>query len=255
MVDLTNLFRGDTLRVVLYPDPKRHGGPATVESMELRHLFVRDGMVIGVSAYEHAWHRPGASYDPTAVCAYAYTNFCDLVFNCSATLRVLRGYHRNFYGEIRFIAVPNFRKIWASDRPGDMGALLDAIESGAAFKAAIEHPDGLVSFHPIHLPSARLDQIGFEAFTAQAAYPAVFQTPAAVREISDMIGGRLEALEREALKHTPYRAPDFDVPSPEFASAYYILCSNGQYSCGQLLTDSPVFENYRSLILYADGGA
>jgi hypothetical protein len=254
MMDSTNLFRGDSLRVVLYPDPKRHGGPATVESMELRHIFVRDGMIIGVSAYEHAWHRPGATYDPTAACAYAYTDFCDLVFNCSVAVRILRGYHRNFYKNIRIVSVPNFQRVWTSDRPGEMTDLLEAIETGRAFKAAIEHPDGLWSFHPIHLPTARLDRNGFEIFTAQAAYPAVFRFPGAIKEISGTISGHLETLEREALKHTPYRAPDFDISSPDFASTYYILRSNGHYSCGQLLTDPPVFDKYRTLILYADGG-
>jgi hypothetical protein len=50
-------------------------------------------------------------------------------------------------------------------------------------------------------------------------------------------------------------APDFDVPSPEFASAYYILRADGSFARGRLLTDPPTFDKYRSLILYADGGA
>jgi hypothetical protein len=252
VIDPSALFRGDTVRVVLYPDPKRHKGPATVESMELRHLFVQDGMVLGASSYDHAWHRPGASYDPKTACAYAYTNFCELVFNCSVALRLLRGYHVRFYERVRFVTVAGHRKAWESGRDEDVGDLLAAVEAGSRIKAAIQEPDGLWSFHPVHLPTVRLDRAGFELFTDQASYPTLFRTPVAIKGISDTIAPRLDALEQEALKKTPYVAPDFDIPNPEFESAYYILRSDGRYARGRLMTDPPAFQEYRSLILYAD---
>jgi hypothetical protein len=245
------LFRGDTLRVVLYPEPKRHKGPATVESMELRHLFVHDGMALGASAYDHAWHRPGIAYDPKVACAYAYTNFCDLVFNCCLALGIVRGYHVRFYERIRFVTLADHEKVWESGRAKDLDTLLAAVESGRKLKAAIEEADGLWSFHPIHLPTLRLDRAGFELFTDQTSYPALFRTPVAIKGISDTIAPRLDALEREALQKSPYAAPDFDIPNPEFESAYYILRSDGQYARGRLLTDQPEYREYRALIVYA----
>lgn len=250
-VDPSVLFRGDTLRVVLYPEPKRHKGPATVESMELRHLFVRDGMALGASAYDHAWHRPGIAYDPKVACAYAYTNFCDLVFNCCPMLDIVRGYHVRFYERIRFVTLADHEKVWESGRADGLDALLEAVESGRKLKAAIQEADGLWSFHPVHLPTLRLDRASFELFTDQASYPVLFRTPAAVKRISNTIARRLDAIEQEALKRTPYAAPDFDIPNPEFESAYYILRSDGRYARGRLLTDRPEYREYRSLIVYA----
>lgn len=250
-MDPAVLFRGDTLRVVLYPDPKRHKGPATVESMELRHLFIHDGMALGASAYDHAWHRPGIAYDPKVACAYAYTNFCDLVFNCCLALGIVRGYHMRFYAQIRFVTVADHEKVWESGRDRGLDALLSAVESGRRLKAAIQEADGLWSFHPVHLPTLRLDRAGFELFTDQASYPALFRTPATVKGISDTIAPHLNALEQEALMRTPYVAPDFDIPNPAFESVYYILRSDGHYARGRLLTDPREYREYRSLIVYA----
>lgn len=250
-LDRATILGGGSVRVVLYPDPNRPEVTATVENLALPHLYIQENKVIGVSGYNHSWHLNGARYDPRLTAAYAYSNFCDLVFNASLALGVVRGIHVSLYSKVRFVVVPDFEEIWRLDGNGGVEPVRDAVRAGRKLKVAIEDDSGLTVIHPVHMAEVLLDRHEFTCFTDQTAHPAIFRAPDAVQAMSNEIAGRLLEAMRAAATVDFSSATQFDISSPIFESAYYIVRADGMAARGQNLGEELQFAKCRSIIIFA----
>ncbi len=250
-LDRATILGGGSVRVVLDPDPNRPEVTATVENLALPHLYIQEDKVIGVSAYNHSWHLDGTHYDPKLTAAYAYSNFCGLVFNASLALGVVRGYHVSLYSKIEFVVVPDFEEIWRLDGNGGVEAVRDAVRAGRRLKIAIEDDSGLTVVHPVHMAEVLLDRHEFICFTDQTAHPAIFRTPDAIQAMSNEIAGRLLEVMHTAATVDSNGATQFDISSPVFESAYYIVKADGMAARGQNLGEELQFAKYRSVTIFA----
>lgn len=246
------ILNGASMSAVLFPSANRPGIPATVESMPMRHLFIKEGRVIAASAYDHAWHMEPGDSDPKNAVAYAYTNFCDLVFNFSLSMSFVRGIHTSYYSDIRFALAPNYERIWTWGESTTVAPVRRAVELGRPFKAVIGYSDGLTVVHPLHLVEVWLENEHFLAFTRQTAHPAPFLRPETIQDLADVMADELGAMEVEAIAKEPYVPPYFTVPEATFESSLYILSDQGTAARGKTLTSQPQFEQLRSLSLFAE---
>lgn len=250
-LDCGALLSGGSLRVVLYPDSSRPDVAASVESLALPHLYVQGNRLIGVSAYNHSWQIGEAHYDPKQTAAYAYNNFCDLVFNASLELGVVRGYHVSLYEKVEFVVAPDYEEIWRVGADSTIERVGDAVRAGRRLKVMLEADDGLVVIHPVHMAEVALDNSTFTCFTDQTSHPANFRSLESVQAMSDEAVGRILEMTRIAKAKNPAAVVNFDMPNPRFESAYYIVKADGMVARGQVLTEAIQFAKYRSITIFA----
>lgn len=250
-LDCATLLSGGSLRVVLYPDSSRPDVWASVESLALPHVYIQGSRILGVSAYNHSWQLGDASYDPKQTAAYAYNNFCDLVFNASLELGVVRGYHVSLYEKVEFVITPDYEEIWRVGADSTIDRVGDAVRAGRRLKVMLEADDGLIVIHPVHMAEVALDNSGFTCFTDQTAHPACFRSLESVQTISDGVAGRISEMMRIERVKNPAAVVNFDMPNPQFESAYYIVRADGMAARGQNLGEELEFAKYRSITIFA----
>lgn len=250
--DIEAIRNGASLHVVLRPNPARPGVVALVESMALPNVFIKGGQMLGASAYAHAWHYDRDQADPLHTVAYAYNNFCDLVFNVSLGMGgFVRGIHAKLYESIRFVVRRDFEKIWEGGKDASVEPVRRAVDEGRTFKVVMEDFDGLTVVHPVHLIEVRLKQDFFMAFTVQTAFPAIFRRHDLIGELARRTCGSLEFMEKGQGGAGPAQPMEFNLDAPQFESGYYIVNHLGAAARGASIMGDPQYQRCKSVAIYA----
>ena len=259
MVTTEDLLRGDSLRVVLVPDPAApHNYPEITESLELSHVIIDGDRFWGITSRVHgSFGIPGiegrAADEP---CCYAYSNYAGIVVNASKSWDFLRIYDSNSYKKMEFIALSDCRLVWESGKTESMGELREAITKGRRLKVGLLDDDGLWNLHPVHQPTIRNESEYFELFTDDNAYPEVFRNSQVMTELGTRINGLLEGLEKKGQRDLADNRC-FHIKNSRYYSCWNIVTSSGLSrrvkpipECG----DSPFYaQPYRSLRVFAEG--
>lgn len=137
---VNRLLNGESLRVVLVPDPSEpQNVPEITESLELRHILIDGDKFWGITSPVHSSFGVTivGAHAPDEPCFYAYSNYAGIVVNASPSRQYARVYRARAYREMTFVAAPNYRLVWDSGVDGDVGAVRDAVREGRKLKIAL----------------------------------------------------------------------------------------------------------------------
>lgn len=229
------LLRGETLKVVLTPDPAiPHNRPEIQESFELPHVVIdRDGFwAKTTTVISLDFHSGGVeAYDLSLPGSYAYSNYADLVVNSSFLSGLVRCYDAQSYSQLDFITQPDHDLVWEHGETGDMAALREAVSTGRSLKIALLDDQNYWNIHPVNMPTVRTGEDWFQLFTDKDAYPTMFRMTESARNFSDVLGRQLD--ERSGGDRTKLGdSRAMVVMNQEFFSCFYRVFADGNYVRG-----------------------
>ena len=168
------LLNGESLRVVLVPDPSQpHNFPEITESLELRHILIDRDKFWGITSPVHSSFGVviDGEHAPEEPCFYAYSNYAGIVVNASPSRQYARVYRDRAYREMTFVAAPNYRLVWESGVDGNVGAVRAAVREGKKLKIAMLDHENYWNIDPVHRPIVATGNDDFELVTDYASYP------------------------------------------------------------------------------------
>ena len=250
------LLKGSSLRIVLHPDVRvQVDFPDMFETFELRHIILHNNEFFAKTSNIHALSYQFTSYDMRAAYSYAYSNYVDMVVNCSQIEGLMRFYDAKSYLERCFVTVPDFRTVWEWGRDGNISEVEKAVRCGQRLKIALLDKDNFWNIHPVHMPSFYVGQNYFELFTDQDSVPLYFRYPSALR---DMYTQLTDVVEKK-LSDNPnlnisdiYRSSAPIVENPEFYSCYYTVYPDGNYLRGAVVQMDNTTQQYKALKIFAE---
>lgn len=209
---IDDMLAGKDLIVVL--NNRYH--EAYVEHLHLSTIILwQDQFVAKIDNIHSGAGLPGIEAKRTV--AYAYNNFCPVVSCCSLDVQKMRLYSTYAYSHIQFFCRRKHQRVWTSERPKALGALLKSFIQGGSFKALIAAADGYIYILTIQIIKIDKDNNTFTAETAYDAVPVLFKSYQHMTGFGEKMDGQIASCMAPS-----YPAGVFKGPIPFFSLSFII---------------------------------